>query len=608
MTVFLLHGKHRANWFTQYARQMHTLVCLSNRENIHINGVGMLRNLTIKSRLIFVVAFLSLMCIAGAIIGLSSLYMSNESLHVNYEHRMVPMGKLDNIIRLINRNQIAVAQAMTDEPAAVPKEMDGVDKRIAEINALWDGFMAAEGRDMAPEEKALAEKFASSRKKFVEEGLKPAVAALRANDVPQATKIMRGPMNEQFPLVAEAANNLMQYHEVSAKQEFEKNQAMYIWVRNTCISGMLFAVLLGAAICVWLVHAIVRPLADAIDVAKSVAAGDLTKKIEVTTEDETGHLLGALKEMNESLVRIVSEVRGGTETIATASSQIASGNLDLSARTETQASSLEETASSMEQLTSTVKQNADSAIQANQLALSASQVAVKGGAVVSQVVDTMGSINESARKIVDIIAVIDGIAFQTNILALNAAVEAARAGEQGRGFAVVATEVRQLAQRSAAAAKEIKSLIDDSVEKVDVGAKLVDQAGATMKEIVDSVKRVTDIMSEISTASKEQTDGIQQVNHAINQMDEVTQQNAALVEEAAAAAASLQDQAVNLSHVVSVFKLGGVQQAAPVAMTGASVIPLSRKPAPAKSSALAATSTRRVASVRHGDEKDWEEF
>jgi len=415
-------------------------------------------------------------------------------------------------------------------------------------------------------------------------------------------------MTTLYALVSDSADKLVQYHEATAKKEFEKNQSIYVWVRNTCISGMLFAVLLGAVICIWLVHAIVRPLAEAVDVAKAVAAGDLTKKIESTATDETGQLLKALREMNESLVRIVSEVRGGTETIATASSQIASGNLDLSARTETQASSLEETASSMEQLTSTVKQNAESAIQANQLAMSASEVAVKGGAVVSQVVDTMGSINESAKKIVDIIAVIDGIAFQTNILALNAAVEAARAGEQGKGFAVVATEVRQLAQRSAAAAKEIKSLIDNSVEKVDTGAKLVDQAGATMKEIVDSVKRVTDIMSEISVASKEQTDGIQQVNQAINQMDEVTQQNAALVEEAAAAASSLQDQAVNLSHVVSVFKLNGMPQAsAPV--NGASVIPLPRKPAAVPSTAVAPVATaRRVANVRPGEEKDWEEF
>jgi methyl-accepting chemotaxis protein len=564
----------------------------------------MFRNLTIKSRLIFVVGFLSLMCISGAVIGLGSLYVANESLHVNYKHRLVPMGALDNIVRLIDRNQLAIAQALTDEPTAIAKEMDAVEKRIEEINRIWDGFMA-EATDMSAQEKELAEKFMSNRKKFVAEGLKPAVTALRANDIPQATSIMRGPMNGLFAPVSEGVNKLMQYQEDTAKKEYEKNQIIYVWVRNSCASGMLFAVLLGTVICVWLVHAIVRPLAEAVNVAKSVAAGDLTRSIEVESTDETGQLLQALKDMNESLVRIVSEVRGGTETIATASHQIATGNLDLSSRTETQASSLEETASSMEELTSTVKQNADSAYQANKLAMSASQVAVKGGTVVAQVVDTMGSINESSRKIVDIIGVIDSIAFQTNILALNAAVEAARAGEQGKGFAVVATEVRQLAQRSAAAAKEIKSLIDDSVEKVDSGAKLVDEAGATMQEIVDSVKRVTDIMGEISIASKEQTDGIQQVNEAINQMDDVTQQNAALVEEAAAAAASLQDQAVTLSHVVSVFKLNDMHQ---VAVPPVNAMAASHAKKPAAKAMAAANSTRRIANAPSGDGQDWEEF
>jgi len=263
----------------------------------------------------------------------------------------------------------------------------------------------------------------------------------------------------------------------------------------------------------------------------------------------------ALKDMTGNLQTLVSQVRSGTDTIATASGQIASGNQDLSSRTEQQASSLEETASSMEELTSTVKQNADNARQANVLAQSASGIAVKGGDVVGQVVGTMASINESSRKIVDIISVIDGIAFQTNILALNAAVEAARAGEQGRGFAVVASEVRNLAQRSAAAAKDIKQLIGDSVEKVETGSQLVEQAGRTMTEIVASITRVTDIMAEITSASVEQSSGIEQVNTAIVQMDQVTQQNAALVEQAAAAAESMQDQAARLSEVVSVFKL-----------------------------------------------------
>jgi methyl-accepting chemotaxis protein len=300
---------------------------------------------------------------------------------------------------------------------------------------------------------------------------------------------------------------------------------------------------------------VTQPLESGVRVALGIAAGDLTQKITVGSTNEIGQLQQALKDMNDSLVRVVGQVRDGTDTIFNASSDIANGNSDLSSRTELQASSLEKTASSLEELTSTVKQNADNARQANQLAMSASEVAVKGGTVVSHVVDTMESINASSKKIVDIIGVIDGIAFQTNILALNAAVEAARAGEQGRGFAVVASEVRSLAQRSAAAAKEIKTLIGDSVEKVGAGSNQVHQAGATMKEIVESIKHVTDIMGEIAAASAEQTAGIEQVNDAIAEMDDVTQQNAALVEEAAAAAQSLQDQAGHLEQVVSIFKL-----------------------------------------------------
>jgi len=341
----------------------------------------------------------------------------------------------------------------------------------------------------------------------------------------------------------------------------------------------------------------------AVEIARRISTGDLDVNVVVKADDRSS-LMYAMKAMRDELVSIVSRVRSGTDTIATASSQIAAGNLDLSSRTEQQASSLEETASSMEELTSTVRQSADNARQANQLAVSASDIAAKGGAVVGEVVDTMASINESSKKIVEIIAVIDGIAFQTNILALNAAVEAARAGEQGRGFAVVASEVRNLAQRSAAAAKEIKSLINNSVEQVAVGAKLVDEAGMTMKEIVESVRRVTDIMSEISAATQEQTSGIDEINRAISQMDQVTQQNAALVEEAAAASQSMQDQAATLAEVVSVFRIGS-HSGRDGSQVARAAVPSSAGKTPRISRGGGAIAMRNSRATQ-GD--DWEEF
>ena len=389
--------------------------------------------------------------------------------------------------------------------------------------------------------------------------------------------------------------------------------------RTAIIVTTVLIALIAIVLAVLVVRSIVIPVTQASAFARRVATGDLTSKIQLDTRDEMGDLVRSLQEMNDNLAQIVSNVRTGAENIASASTQIASGNLDLSSRTEEQASSLEETASSMEELTSTVKQNADNARQANGLAVSASEVATRGGTVVSEVVQTMGAINDSARKIVDIIGVIDGIAFQTNILALNAAVEAARAGEQGRGFAVVAAEVRNLAQRSANAAKEIKSLISDSVEKVDTGSKLVDQAGDTMQEIVESIKRVADIVSEISAASDEQRVGIEQVSQAITQMDEVTQQNAALVEEAAAAAGSMQDQSQTLTQTVGVFKLNSsmMSTAAPA-----------HKPRQAKASTPAASAAVKAVSkpaakstaqvpvpvqakrplVKIGNNEEWDEF
>jgi len=440
---------------------------------------------------------------------------------------------------------------------------------------------------------------------------KSIIAVKDTGNVAEANQMIDSKMVPALDAYVDSVKDVLAYYQDEVKQADESITADYVSGRMTMIIEALIAILLGAIIAWRLTIGITRPLHEALTVAEAVAEGDLTARSNLPpTLDEPGLLLSALRSMQENLARTVTQIRVGTDAIATASSEIASGNLDLSSRTEQQASSLEETASSMEELTSTVKQNADNSRQANQLAVAASSVAVKGGSVVSQVVDTMDAINGSAKKIVDIIGVIDGIAFQTNILALNAAVEAARAGEQGRGFAVVATEVRNLAQRSAAAAKEIKTLIGDSVEKVDAGSKLVAEAGTTMDEIVDGVKRVADIMAEITAASQEQSDGIEQVNQAVGQMDQVTQQNAALVEEAAAAAESLQDQAKNLAQAVSVFRVGSEYMAQAEAPRRTIQSTAVRTPIAARKTSLAAPERKPTAPVKPasagGD--DWEEF
>ncbi|MFZ6645693.1 methyl-accepting chemotaxis protein [Undibacterium sp. TJN25] len=565
----------------------------------------MFKNTTIKSRLIFVIAFLSVLLAAIGLSGLYSLGTTNASLKTLYEDRLIALGQLDAVARLMNREQLGVAKAMTQDPAMLDQHAGDVEKLMEQGDKIWAEYLATY---LTPEEKKLADQYTEGRNKFSSEGLKPALAAMHGKDVAKAIELMNGTMSRLAVPLFSNMDALIKVQLDVGQSEYTKSQQNFSTFRMLSITAIALGLLLGVVVGYWLIRSISEPLDYAVRIAQTVAGGDLTQDIIVDSTNETGKLLQSLKEMNDSLITTVSEVRLSTDTIATASGEIASGNLDLSQRTEEQASSLEETASSMEELTSTVRQNADNARQANQLVVSASDYATKGGKVVEQVVDTMGSIKESSRKIVDIIGVIDGIAFQTNILALNAAVEAARAGEQGRGFAVVASEVRNLAQRAAGAAKEIKELINDSVEKVDVGSKLVDDAGVSMNEIVTSVKQVADIMSEIAAASSEQSTGIEQVNQAITQMDQVTQQNAALVEEAAAAAASMQEQAAKLAEVVSVFKLVQNVQAAPRAASARVSPPVQLKqPMLAASRPAAKAAPVKTAGTKASSD-DWEEF
>jgi methyl-accepting chemotaxis protein len=457
----------------------------------------------------------------------------------------------------------------------------------------------------SPEEKAKFETVQATRAKF-QTAKNAVMEAKKAGDTATAERLYTDQFEAAGRDYAGALKTLLaserqtideMTHAIKASYE-ERAQLVLL------LNGLM--IVLGAFAAVAITRSIARPLSGAVQAAENVAGGDLTGSFDRERRDEVGDLMRAMQTMNDGLAKVVSEVQQGTRAIAGASTEIAAGNLDLSSRTEQQAGALEETASSMEELTSTVRHNADNANQANQMAQAASQVAVRGGEIVGQVVDTMGAIDGASRKIVDIIGVIDGIAFQTNILALNAAVEAARAGEQGRGFAVVASEVRNLAQRSATAAKEIKALIGDSVAQVNTGTALVQQAGATIGEVVASVARVTEIMSEISAAGREQSAGIDQVNVAITQMDQMTQQNAALVEEAAAAAASMQEQSAHLEQMVGHFRLAAGARA-PVQAPA-----LASRPAAGRQVALASAARSKPAPrvkrepVAAGD--DWEQF
>ncbi|MDM0021640.1 methyl-accepting chemotaxis protein [Variovorax saccharolyticus] len=516
-----------------------------------------LSNLSIGRRLALVLGAILALFLASSVFAVLKLHALGAEIEgmVNDNVKTERAGS-DWLRHTTSGVQRAAAIAKSSDPSLIAYFAPATATSIKDTNALQKFI---EGQMVRPEEKALFQKVGDLRREYL--AAREEVSKLKlAGDLDGANRVFSArfePTSVSYLAGVQEMVDLQRAGLDAAAQRAEAMRAQTSTLLAVCTAVSL---VLGSLLAWGLSRSITLPLKQAEATAQEIGAMDLSGAAQTHyAKDETGLLLRAIDGMRTALQTSLQQVHGVVANVSTASTQIATGNQDLSSRTEEQASSLEQTAASMEELTSTVKQNADNARQANQLAVSASEVAVKGGSVVSQVVGTMTAINTSSKKIVDIIGVIDGIAFQTNILALNAAVEAARAGEQGRGFAVVASEVRSLAQRSAAAAKEIKTLIGDSVEKVEEGSKQVAEAGRTMEEIVDSVKRVTDIMGEITAASQEQTSGIEQINQAITQMDQVTQQNAALVEEASAAAQSLQEQAGNLSQVVGAFRLEGAR-------------------------------------------------
>ncbi len=556
----------------------------------------------------------------GVVIGLLAFILIVSSLRgaalsarldADAADRIIKAREFSRWVGLTETNTTrTTASLMSSDPVVTSFFKDPIATGLREISELRQGILAMNNSE---ETKALIAR-------SVQEGGIVRASIIKATQT-KAAGDQEGALKELNGVLMPAVNTyLATLREITALQAKEFESAKLDYERQRA-DAALFARLMVAALVlilvggtVMLIRQIRQPLRDAISVAQTIAAGDLTVPVDTSRGDEFGEMMKAIAHMQERLVHLVADVRQGTDSMADVSEEIAAGNNDLSARTEQTAANLEETASSMQELTSTVKQSADSARQANQLAGSAAQVAQRGGQVVGQVVSTMDEINASSRKISDIISVIDGIAFQTNILALNAAVEAARAGEQGRGFAVVASEVRSLAGRSADAAKEIKTLISTSVEKVEDGSALVAQAGQTMTEIVTSVQRVTDIMGEITAAASEQSDGIAQVNSAIAQLDQMTQQNAALVEESAAAASSMKDQAQRLAGVVATFKLdsrltGTAPKAASRPVRSAAVRP-KKTALPATQAKLAAplSAAATAKADAHKGDDEWETF
>ncbi|MFL9878375.1 methyl-accepting chemotaxis protein [Herbaspirillum rhizosphaerae] len=570
-----------------------------------------LSKLKVASRLYLGFGLILIMLLGIAIFSFTRLALLNENINFLVHDRYAKHLLIDSISNNVNviaravRN-VALSNSVEMNSQELVRIKKAREENDATLKKLAGLITSTQGAGLTTALQKTGDEYYAEQQNLL--GL------LEKGNADEARALLFGAMRTKQTAMFAALRQLSDFQHAAMDGTVTDSQETYHYT-----TALLFAVSAAAfflsLIAAWLItRSIIRQLGGepdyAMAVASDIANGNLATSITLRQGDQTS-LMASIRVMRNRLAEIVGHVRTGTDTIATASNQIAMGNLDLSTRTEQQASSLEETASAMEQLTSTVKQNADNARQANQLAASASEVAIAGGNVVGKVVETMGTIHESSKKIVDIISVIDGIAFQTNILALNAAVEAARAGEQGRGFAVVASEVRGLAQRSAAAAKEIKALIDSSVAQVDAGSRLVEQAGTTMTDVVNSVKRVTDIVGEISSASEEQSDGIEQINLAITQMDEVTQKNAALVEEAAAAAQSMQHQAGTLLEVVGIFKLGAESSAAPKLThqkTTVDITPVTPKLAVPPASKPVARSAIKPAAIAQNSDASWEQF
>ena len=521
-------------------------------------------NMGVKAKLYSTLALSAILLVAVGAVGLSGTKSSNRDLDAIFSNRFMPTGWVGTL-ESHDREILTKAEdvVIRQDAGAVKAALDLVKERESTMKELWSKLQATE---LTPKERQIADEF-GRHGNDVSSFVQDALLAAQAGTFDKAESLLIEKARPAYDKMTEASESLLkaqievaQEMRTGAEKEFERNSAIII---GAIVIGMGLAGFLG----VMLVRSILSTLNAAVNIADRIAGGELGNQVRAETEDELGRLLEALKRMDSKLVEIVSGVRGSADAVGAAARELSHGNDDLSQRTQQQAAALEETASSMEEMTATVKQNADNARQANQLAVGAREQAEKGGAVVHRAISAMGEINSASRKIADIISVIDEIAFQTNLLALNAAVEAARAGEQGRGFAVVATEVRNLAQRSASAAKEIKELIKDSVDKVKVGSELVDESGQTLSEIMESVKKVTDIVAEIAAASEEQSAGIEQVNNAVTQMDSVTQQNAALVEQASAASKSMEQQSMQLVTQIGYFRTGGaapVQYVAPV--------------------------------------------